>query len=230
MNYRKYYINAIEKPLPEMQETFKQEQIYLSYKIGEAMSNVGLTKILEVGCGCRPLPDLAEIISLGRFTGIDNDAKVLSKTRKTDFWGRPLNNLELQIGDATQLPFSAEDEFAMVFSTYNLLGSGQTYEEREKIISEQYRILRPGGIAANIVWAQNTKTTEFLKRYYEHIGATVKDINMQRTVLDFGEVERPSVQSIINIYKRAGLMAITSTDLGPLWVAVAGKKDLSLFS
>lgn len=225
MNYLSYYLQAIKHPLPEMIKTFEYEQIYLSYKIGEAIERVGQTGILEVGCGCRPLPALAEILTNARFIGIDNNQDILNKVRITDFFGRPLANLQLKIEDARQLSFSSNEEFALAFSTYNLLGSGQSCESREKIISEQYRVTRPSGSIVNIIWQQNGGTTKFLKKYYKRIGAKIKDINMNRTILDFGDIERPSVSSIIDVYKRVGIKCINATELGPFWIAVSGVKS-----
>lgn len=94
-------------------------------------------EILEVGCGpgalCRAL---SAWYPAARVTGVDRDRGFIEYARARDA------SVRFILGDATRLPFDEGSFDATISHTV------QEHVETTAFFSEQYRVLRPGGVCA----------------------------------------------------------------------------------
>ncbi len=98
------------------------------------------TRLLELGCGpgfyaCRLSEELPNL----RTTGVDLSFNLIARARSRARSLR-LRNCTFEHADAHELPFGAESVDAIVVSRLFLI-----VPEKEKIVSEIFRVLRPAG-------------------------------------------------------------------------------------
>jgi ubiquinone/menaquinone biosynthesis C-methylase UbiE len=98
------------------------------------------TRLLELGCGpgfyaCRLSEELPNL----RTTGVDLSFNLIARA-KSRARSLELRNCTFQHADAHELPFGSESVDAIVVSRLFLI-----VPEKEKIVSEIFRVLRPAG-------------------------------------------------------------------------------------
>ena len=208
-DYVKNYINAINDPLPEMKVTFTAEFNFLRQYIKPNYT------ILDVGCGAgRPAGALASLCK--KIIGIDNDSKMLSEAKKR------CSNIEIINGNALNMKFK-DNTFDLVYTTYNLVGCLKK-SERQNLINEMKRVVKPTSKIINIVWKNDKNTTAFLSKYYPSIGIDILKINEAKTITSTGVFERISRDELLGYYKAAGINEIKFLGVGPVWLAIIGSK------
>lgn len=210
--YLANYLKAIKEPLPELQETFEAELNF--FKEYTSPSSI----VLDVGCGAgRPAIDLAT--SCKTIVAIDNSPGMLTEARKA---AEGITNIEILEANALSLPFDNE-EFDFTYGTYNLLGS-LSPEDRQQAVNEMYRVAKQGSAVANLTWKHDASTTQFLQKYYPHIGINIISSNENETVTDKGAFQRLSVDELQVYYKEAGFKDIQLQDIGEVWIGIVGRK------
>ncbi|MCL2771312.1 MAG: class I SAM-dependent methyltransferase [Firmicutes bacterium] len=116
-------------------------------------------KILDIGCGAgRTTIGLYEmgyknIIGLDIAEGMIEVAKQLAKERKLP--------VEFVVGNALELPYE-DNSFDRVLFSYNGIMCIPKVKNREKVLSEIYRVLKPGGI---FVFTAHDNEDESSKKY-----------------------------------------------------------------
>ena len=129
----------------------------------------GSERVLDVGCGRGLLLiGAAKRLPLGSAVGVDkwvggaltgNGAEaVLRNAEREDVVAR----VEVREGDARRLPF-ADSSFDAVISNF-VVHEVDTAEEREQMISEMMRVLRPGGHLALVDFIFTGQCVEILQR------------------------------------------------------------------
>lgn len=207
-NYFEEQLKAVENPLPELQETFDKELDILK-KLCNGK------KVLDIGCGGgRPADKLAKFCK--EIICIDNDERAVEIAKKKL---SKIKNAKVLQMDAFNMDFS-DNTFDISYATYNLIGA---VDFKEKFMKEILRVTKKGGDIAVFTWKRDKETTDFLKKYYVHIGFEIKDINEDRTITDKWVFERMDPNSILELFKKIGLKSIETKDVG-VWVAVLGKK------
>ncbi len=108
-------------------------------------------KVLEIGCGSARIP-IAISGMVEKVVGIDNSPlQVGVSIEKTRGYG----NIEIRLGDATDIPFDAND-FDASFALFNLLGNlGKS--QRRKVLHEMKRVTKPDGHILATVYAENAR-------------------------------------------------------------------------
>lgn len=208
-NYFSEQVKAIEAPLPEMKKTFDKEFVLLK-RICRGK------KVLDVGCGIgRPADRLAKFCK--EIVCIDNDPKMIQFAKNKL---SKIRNAKVFYMDAFNMNFK-DNEFDVLYVTYNLLGA---VDLKEKFLKEILRVIKKGGILVVFTWKRDKKTTNFLKKYYPHIGLKIKNINENRTVTDKWVFERMDPNKIVDLFKKYGLQDIKIKNIG-IWVAVIGRKS-----
>ena len=203
MSYVRNYIQAIENPLPELKRSFEEELNLL-----KKLSGPGYI-VLDVGCGAgRPASALSK--SVKRIYCVDNDREMLRLAKKRC---SGLDNVEIL----------ERDDFDMVYSTYNLIGSVRK-SERQEIINEMRRVAKKGCGVVNITWKNDAKTTEFLREYYPSIGIAILESDDSKTVTSKGGFERISEKELRGLYDSAGIREVEFSAVGPVWFAITGRK------
>ena len=208
-DYVKELQKAIHYPLSELKESFEKEfSILVSYSKNK--------RVLDVGCGTgRPADRLAHYCK--QLVGIDNNKDMLHIAREVLEHETKVRLLEM---DALAMEFG-DNEFDFVYSTYNLIGS---INEKELLIEEMKRVAKKEGVVAVFSWKQDNTTTTFLKKYYPHIGITIKSITNEKTVTDKHIFERISSDYVKQLFINQGLKDISVKDVGPVWYVVIGIK------
>ena len=93
-------------------------------------------RVLDVGCGTGRFAVPFHELAGASVTGLDMNTSMLARARENDS-GKCIDWVE---GRAEKLPFRARS-FDVVFMVYVI----HQIEEKSKVISEAYRVLRPGG-------------------------------------------------------------------------------------
>jgi ubiquinone/menaquinone biosynthesis C-methylase UbiE len=211
-DYVQNYIQAIDRPLPELEKTFEKELEVL--KIYSNLNSI----VLDVGCGAgRPADLFSKFVK--KIVCVDNDKKMILEARKRceDF-----KNIEILEGDALNLNFP-DNSFDFVYATYNLIGSLKK-DERQKHVDEMKRVAKPGDKIIDITWKGDKETTEFLKKYYPSIGIEIIESNDTKTITSKGTFERISGEELLGYYKSANLKDIKFVEVDPVWIAIIGTK------
>jgi SAM-dependent methyltransferase len=219
--YYHNYIQAVDHPLPELKETFERETgLLLTYVI--ETTEAGST-IVDLGCGIgRPLIDLAFSYATREYFGIDNDPNMIRIAKRR----RNRGNVRYRINLSTQnfLESNIDSAFSnLTYSTYNSIGH-LTDIEKELLIKEKSRITRSEGHVITVTWNRDERTTEFLQKYYPHIGLKIIYSSENGTVTDQGSFDRVHPSRIMDLYKRFNIKPVDVQDLG-LWTAVIGRKQ-----
>lgn len=208
-DYIKNYLKSVNKPLPELKKTFDKEFVLLK-KVCKGK------KILDVGCGVgRPADKLAKFCK--EIICIDNDSEMLNIAKKRF----NSQNLSFLKQDALNLNFP-DNTFDVAYATYNLIGSLKE-NQRQKLINEMGRVTKKNGKIIIFTWKQDTKTSEFLKKYYPYIGIKVIESDKSKTITSKGVFERIRVDDIVKLFKTCGLTSIQTKDVG-VWSAIIGTK------
>ena len=106
--------------------------------------------VLDIGTGPGSLPRLlAEIAPNIRVIGIDIERVLLQDARKGVLRNPAQNRISFLLADAHALPFF-DGSFDMVVSVASL----HLLHDRQKAITESYRVLKHGGIALMLVGRQ----------------------------------------------------------------------------
>ena len=211
-DYVREYIKAIDKPLPELAETFEKELEFLKQHCDE--DHV----VLDVGCGAaRPAINLSPYVK--KIYSIDNNQRMvdLALGRLGD-----AKNIEVRKENALKTGFP-EESFDFVYDTYNLLGSIEK-EDRQKLINEMARVVKKGGKITNITWKDDDVTRDFLGRYYPAIGIQITRMNHYTTETSKGVFDRFRREELKEFYEKAGLKNIEFYDIGHVWMAIIGEK------
>lgn len=110
-------------------------------KLAEEITGHQFWKILDVCCGTGDLALLlAQKNANAQITAIDFSEEMLRKARYRQQKGK-ISNVEFLCQDAAHLSFR-EDQFDCVAISFGL----RNVLEREKVLREMYRVLRPGGM------------------------------------------------------------------------------------
>lgn len=113
------------------------------------------------------------------------------------------NNIDLAVADARQLPF-ADESFDLALLLWNVLGNAK--DDKEKILSEAYRVLKPGSFVALSVYAENSAPYQ-LKQYMHWNIAQDYRVSDDRITLNFPffsmETKRFSQDEILNLLGNA---------------------------
>lgn len=95
--------------------------------------------LLDCGCGRGFFSRMANLISSCKVTGFELDPELIEIAKEN----KPSDKVEFKVGDITALPIASES-FSKVICTEVL----EHIEADKKAMSEIYRVLTPGGIAA----------------------------------------------------------------------------------
>ena len=209
MDYVEEQIKAVENPLPEMKETLREELYFLKELVK------GKT-ILDVGCGNgRPADKLAEYCK--ELTCIDNEKRMIELAhKKLDGY----DNVKVILMDALKMEFENE-KFDFIYSTYNTVGS---IEDKNALMKELVKVIKPGGKIAIFTWKRDEITTEFMKKYYPSIGFVVREITDEKADLGKCVFERLDMKKLISLFEGYGLKDIKTQEIGPLWNVITGEK------
>lgn len=211
-DYVENYLQAISKPLPELDKTFDAE---LAFLIKNSKKD---NTVLDAGCGAgRPADKFSSYVK--KIIGIDNDKKMLDIAKQRC---QKISNIEFQEKDALSTGFP-NDFFDLTYGTYNLIGS-LAKENRQKLIDEMARITKKGCKIINITWKDDKETTLFLKKYYPSIGIKILESDDNKTVTSKGVFERISRKELLEYYKNASLKNINFYSIGPVWLAITGTR------
>jgi ubiquinone/menaquinone biosynthesis C-methylase UbiE len=141
--------------------------------------------VLDIGTGPGNLPRLlAEIAPNIKVIGIDIERVLLQDARKDVLRNPTQNRISFLLADAHALPFF-DGSFDMIVSVASL----HLLHDRQKAISESYRVLKHGGIALILVGRQRIypgkislldlitkRSVKYLKSIFETAG--FKDIQI----------------------------------------------------
>lgn len=128
---------------------------YLDEMLHDSLGNTSLKQVAEVCCGGGEIPRLY-VDHIDKYYGIDISEQMLISARQAF----PNRNCTFIQGDATALPL-ADEHFDTVF----MLGGIHHVNNRDKLFSEIFRILKPGG---NFVWREPVSDF-FLWRWIRNI-------------------------------------------------------------
>ena len=135
-------------------------------------------RILDIGCGTGTLAImLKQQFPSTHVVGIDPDSKALQRARIK--CTRAVVSVQLERGFADELPYK-EETFDRVFSSFmfhHLEGL-----EREKMLREVRRVLRPGGSFHLLDFVANNASPGFFERLF-HSHARMKD-NQDAHIID----------------------------------------------
>ncbi|GAF09240.1 class I SAM-dependent methyltransferase [Paenibacillus pini] len=92
--------------------------------------------VLDIGCGPADLlSNISQIYPNGNYNGIDISDSMIEKARS-----KFKNEENFIVGDSHSLPYK-NDRFDIIINTISF----HHYEQPDKVISEMYRVLKPGG-------------------------------------------------------------------------------------
>jgi len=164
--------------------------------------------ILEIGCGTGTLlVQIKRLLPNAEVIGIDPDPKALARARRKA--ARAPASIQLDIGFAGRLPYP-DAVFDRVFSSF--MFHHLPANEKEKMLSEAWRVLRPGGELHMLDFeGPEDSTPGFLgrllhsnKRLTDNSEASVLDRMRQASFADARKVGRRSMFSGGIAYYRAG--------------------------
>jgi len=169
-----YYKNWMKKVVPnhqELQEWIEQEEQILLEFVDKEKPN----KVLDVGCGWGRHMELLLKKGTKLCAGVDKEPSMILKARHLYKYG--YNRAILKLEDASSLSFD-DETFDMVICMTNTFGNIELDEQRRKVISEIYRVLRKGGCFILSVYQDTTTSKKIRERSYIEDGLTpypVKD-------------------------------------------------------
>ena len=143
--YRRAYSNSPDWPLV----LWLRKQLFKSTAVASCQYLAQGT-VLDIGTGPGSLPRLlAEIAPNIRVIGIDIEKVLLQDARKGVLRNPAQNRISFLLADAHALPFF-DGSFDMVVSVASL----HLLHDRQKAITESYRVLKHEGIALMLVGRQ----------------------------------------------------------------------------
>lgn len=190
-DYFNHYLQASEKPLPQMQEYFDREREYLLELVAPHEA------VLDVGCGNgRNLKDIASHVRLA--IGIDSDAEMIDAAR-VNLAG--LQNVELYNEDFFVMDFP--EQFDLTLCTYNTIGSPFVHAyKREAFVRKMAEATKAGGNVVITFWKQDMAGMEFSKTYFSSIGVPVLKVEEARVETAEGTFRRFSREDVEIIAKQ----------------------------
>jgi len=144
------------------------------HKLYEKVDLKNKKKILDVGCGTGAITlDIAEYTS-GHVTGIDIDPEKLKEAEKAL---KNISNVNLQIGDATAMPFSDETFDLVVFNIVLM-----HITDQQKAVLEMARVTKKKGIVLatcepdyeGVVQYPEDPAMPLLTQYLQELGADLE--------------------------------------------------------
>ena len=147
-------------------------------------------KILDIGCGFGKVT--LKLASLGySVTGIDINSEAIRLSKATaenlKLHGKMTGKAEFEIGNASGLPFSAQNFDLAVMQAF--LTSVPDAREREVIMREAYRVLKPEGYLYLVEFGQNWHLKLYRNRYLRDFPVTKKEGSFLALNSDTGEIE-----------------------------------------
>ena len=151
-----------EEPQNQIQLAFRQHWILFNEILGADFQN---KRVLEVGCGRGTMS--------AYFADEDHDCTLLDLSPEVvkiaeDIFVKHNLAAKFVVGDAMQLPFE-EESFDLAFS----IGLLEHFEDIEKVIEEQYRILAKGGFFLAYVVPDNKDNVQ---KDYEWVNDILRSI------------------------------------------------------
>ena len=177
--------------------------------------------LLDIGCGPGSITaGLAKAVGPGRTVGVDTSEAALERAR-TDAAEAGLENLEYQIADAYDLPFSDES-----FDAAHMHQVLQHLSDPERALQEAVRVLAPGGVIGitevdwdtAIFWPRTSATDRFLEIYDEVAIKNGGDPDMGRRLRSMLEplgLDRMEIGALAWSYGDAA----TTAQWGDLWLS-----------
>ena len=147
-------------------------------------------KILDIGCGFGKVT--LKLASLGySVTGIDINSEAIRLSKATaenlKLHGKMTGKAEFEIGNASGLPFSAQNFDLAVMQAF--LTSVPDAREREVIMREACRVLKPEGYLYLVEFGQNWHLKLYRNRYLRDFPVTKKEGSFLALNSDTGEIE-----------------------------------------
>jgi ubiquinone/menaquinone biosynthesis C-methylase UbiE len=172
--YRRAYSNSPDWPLV----LWLRKQLFRSTAVASCQYLARGT-VLDIGTGPGSLPRfLAEIAPNIKVVGIDIEEALLQDARKGVLRNSAQNRISFVLADAHALPFS-DSSFDMVMSVASL----HLLHDRQKAITESYRVLKHEGTAFMLVGRQRiypgrmslldfftNRSAKYLKSVFETAG------------------------------------------------------------
>lgn len=147
-------------------------------------------KILDIGCGFGKVT--LKLASLGySVTGIDVNSEAIRLSKAASeglqLHGKMTWKAEFEIGNASELPFSAQKfDFAVMQA---VLTSVPDARERETIIRETFRVLKPAGYLYLVEFGQNWHLKLYRNRYLQDFPITKEEGSFLALNPHTGEIE-----------------------------------------
>lgn len=134
------------------------------------------TRVLDIACGKGTTSVLIAKKFKCKVIGIDISSELITQAKKLAKKNRVDNLIEFHVGDATSLPFQG-DEFDVTIAQAMLV----LIDNKDKVIQEALRVLKPTGMAGwiELTWRKQP-TDEFMKQVSEVICAYCM-LNVQLT-------------------------------------------------
>lgn len=149
--------------------------------------------VLDVGCGTGILARDAwqRMTCSGAVTGIDRNEGMIAAAARVE------PGIEWRVGLAESLPF-ADASFDRVISQFALM----FFEDRQKALSEMWRVTRPGGCLAVAVWDSLENTPGYAAMVDLHVRLFGEQVaNELRTPYGLGDEE-----ALGALFKDAGIV------------------------
>lgn len=184
---------------PEIVSVFDEVSFWSAHFGRLLMENIPFRsdiKLLDVACGNGfPLFELAHAIGpSGRYYGIDSWPAALDRARmKREIY--ELENVQLILGDAHQLPWEAST-FDMVVSNVGI----NNFEKPETAIKECFRVLKPGGLLV-----LTTNLRGHMNEFYEVYREVLVSMGMEELLPDLQRniKHRADLETILGWYQAA---------------------------
>jgi len=168
---------------------FKSSAV-LAEKAGIRPGMKGLDLCSALGAGCRFLVRFHEVTMCGLDATDTMIAKAKERTEAEDIAGK----IEYRKGDVTQIPYD-NDEFDFVWGE----DAWCYVDDKEKLINNAARVLKPGGILAFTDWIEGAE------------GLSDDDAYRINAFMKFPYME--SAEGYKKLMEQSGLTIIESTDL-----------------
>ena len=177
---------------PEVASIIDELSLWSSYFVRLLLDNVEMRphlKVLDIGFGTGvPLLELAQRLgNTCQVVGIDSWGAAVERAKwKQQIHG--ISNVEILEGDATNMPFNAE-QFDMIVSNLTI----NNLENPDELLSECYRVLKPGGkiyLTTNVVG--------HYREFYDVYETVLKDLKKKHLLpaLRAQENHRGTLESI----------------------------------
>ena len=126
---------------PSSDNIYRRTNVYIAAQTGIKAGDY----VLDAGCGAGgPSIDIAQSIPNIRIEGINLSQAQVTTARKLVREAGLSDRIRVQVGDYHHLPF--QDEVFDVVLFLETIGYASDLSDRKEILTEAYRVLRPGGI------------------------------------------------------------------------------------